>query len=48
MEEITPERLQLIIDYIDEAYPDIEVVKAELGELILRATGMYNANTCSN
>lgn len=41
-EPITPEQLQAIIDYIDEGEPDIQVIKAELGELILRHTGEYS------
>ncbi len=40
-EPITASKLQLLINYIDEGEPDIEVVKAELGELILRSTGEY-------
>lgn len=33
--------LQMIIDYIDEGDPDLQVIKAELGELILRAKNQY-------
>jgi hypothetical protein len=40
-EPITAEGLQFLIDYMDEGEPDIQVVKSELSELILRSTGEY-------
>ena len=40
-EPITPEALHGIIDYIDDGGHDIDVIKSELGELILRHTGEY-------
>lgn len=40
-EPITKEAVQSIIDYIDDGNPDLTVIKAELGELILRSTGEY-------
>jgi len=38
---ITTEAIQAILDYIDEGAPDLEVIKAELGEIVLRSTGEY-------
>jgi len=38
---ITTEAIQAILDYIDEGDPDLEVIKAELGEIVLRSTGNY-------
>ena len=40
-EVITPESLQAIIDYIDDGDPDLNVVKSELRELILKHNGTY-------
>jgi len=40
-EPITKESIQSIIDYIDEGEPDLDVIKSELAELILRNTGEY-------
>lgn len=40
-ESIRPESIQSIMDYIDEGSPDLNVVKAELGELIHRRNGTY-------
>lgn len=42
-EHITIEAVQSVIDYIDEfeGFVDLKVVRSELGELILRATGDY-------
>ena len=38
---ITTEAIQAILDYINEGDPDLEVIKAELGEIVLRSTGEY-------
>jgi hypothetical protein len=38
---ITTEAIQAIIDYIDEGAPDMNVVRGELSELILRSRGEY-------
>lgn len=43
--QITNGSVQAIIDYIEEGEPDINVVKAELGELILRSTREYASNS---
>lgn len=43
-EPISISGLQAIINYIDEGDPDIAIIKSELGELILRATGEYWSN----
>lgn len=40
-ETISISGLQAIVNYIDEGDPDISVIKSELEELILRATGEY-------
>ena len=40
-QQITTESIQAVIDYIDEGDPDLGVVKAELGEILLRSTGEY-------
>ena len=40
-EPITKESLEAIIEYIDEGGQDMEVIKGELGELILRNKGVY-------
>ena len=38
---ISSHEIELILNYINEGEPDIEVIKAELGELILRSNGEY-------
>jgi hypothetical protein len=40
--EITPESLRAIVDYIEEGEPDINVIKSELNELILRNSDEYD------
>ena len=40
-EPITIEAIQAVLDYMEDTDYSISVVKAELGELVLRATGEY-------
>lgn len=40
-EKITAEAIHAIIQYIDEGEPDFKVVRAELGEVLLRNSGEY-------
>lgn len=40
-EPITIEAIRNILDYMEDTDYDIDVVKSELSELVLRATGEY-------
>jgi len=41
IEHLSPDTIHNIIEYIEDGDPDIDVIKADLREMLLRANGKY-------